>query len=381
MYLSVADILLLTSILQSLVLAGFLLMPDNIHLLSNRLLLATVLAFAAGLAEVFLYSTGLAQRFLNLAYLGTLVGLLQAGLLFLYAKSLMYQDFRLTPGHWIHTLLFWIVGAIFLVEYYLQPDELKRLILMERDHPGVLTSPLLAAAIHLVFLGYLIATIREITVFGTDLRQIFSNIENKQLAWLRVLLLGYTVVWSVSLVYCLSAHVFKSSASVWWVSTVGGVTGFLFINYLLLHALRQPIVFSGLSAEESRLLTSSKDTTTDQPANAVLLMRLEDHMRRTAPHLDANLTVQQLARQLNVPTRELSRAINQGLGKNFFEFVSDYRVAEARRRLTADTHQTILQVMYDSGFNSKSVFNTAFKRATGMTPREYRARQLAADGE
>ncbi|QTP53361.1 AraC family transcriptional regulator [Billgrantia sulfidoxydans] len=381
MYLSVADILLLTSILQSLVLAGFLLMPDNIHLLSNRLLLATVLAFAAGLAEVFLYSTGLAQRFLNLAYLGTLVGLLQAGLLFLYAKSLMYQDFRLTPGHWIHTLLFWIVGAIFLVEYYLQPDELKRLILMERDHPGVLTSPLLAAAIHLVFLGYLIATIREITVFGTDLRQIFSNIENKQLAWLRVLLLGYTVVWSVSLVYCLSAHVFKSSASVWWVSTVGGVTGFLFINYLLLHALRQPIVFSGLSAEESRLLTSSKDTTTDQPANAVLLMRLEDHMRRTAPHLDANLTVQQLARQLNVPTRKLSRAINQGLGKNFFEFVSDYRVAEARRRLTADTHQTILQVMYDSGFNSKSVFNTAFKRATGMTPREYRARQLAADGE
>ncbi|QOR37200.1 AraC family transcriptional regulator [Billgrantia diversa] len=381
MYLSVADILLMTSILQSLVLAGFLLTPENSHLLSNRLLMATVLAFAAGLAEVFFYSTGLAQRFLNLAYLGTLIGLLQAGLLFLYAKSLMYQDFRLTPGHWIHTLLFWIVGAIFLVGYYLQPDELKRQILMERDHPGILTSPLLAVAIHLVFLGYLIATIREITAFGTGVMQIFSNIENKQLAWLRALLLGYTAVWSISLVYCLSAHVFKSSASVWWVSIVGGVTGFLFINYLLLHALRQPIVFSGLSAEESRLLTSGKEMTTDQLANADLLMRLKDHMQRTSPYLDANLTVQQLSRQLNVPTRELSRAINQGLGKNFFEFVSDYRIAEARRRLTADTHQTILQVMYDSGFNSKSVFNTAFKRATGMTPREYRARQLAADGE
>jgi AraC-like DNA-binding protein len=381
MYLSVADILLLTSILQSLVLAGFLLMPDNQHLLSNRLLLATVLAFAAGLGEVFFYSTGLAQRFLNLAYLGTLVGLLQAGLLFLYAKSLMYQDFHLKAGHWIHTLLFWIVGAIFLVEYYLQPDELKRQILMERDHPGVLTSPLLAAAIHLVFLSYLIATIREITAFGTGVRQIFSNIENKQLAWLRVLLLGYTAVWSVSLVYCLSAHVFKSSASVVWVSTVGGVTGFLFINYLLLHALRQPIVFSGLSAEESHFLAGSKEKTTSRPANSDLLMRLEDHMRHTVPYLDANLTVQQLARQLNLPTRELSRAINQGLGKNFFEFVSGYRVAEARRRLIADTNQTILQVMYDSGFNSKSVFNTAFKSATGMTPREFRAQSLSAAGE
>ncbi|MFW3615188.1 AraC family transcriptional regulator [Billgrantia antri] len=381
MYLNVADILLLTSILQSLVLAGFLLMPDNIHLLSNRLLLATVLAFAGGLAEVFLYSTGLAQRFLNLAYLGTLVGLLQAGLLFLYAKSLMYQDFRLSSRHWIHTLLFWVVGAIFLVEYYLQPDELKRQILMERDHPGVLTSPLLAAVIHLIFLGYLIATIREITAFGTGVTLIFSNIENKQLAWLRVLLLGYTVVWSVSLVYCLSAHVFKSSASVLWVSTVGGVTGFLFINYLLLHALRQPIVFSGLSAAESRLLAGSKETAADQPTNADLLVRLEDHMRHAAPYLDANLTVQQLARQLNLPTRELSRTINQGLGKNFFEFVSEYRVAEARRRLMADTNQTILQVMYDSGFNSKSVFNTAFKRATGMTPREFRAHPLSAADE
>ncbi|MCE8043742.1 AraC family transcriptional regulator [Halomonas daqingensis] len=381
MYLSVADILLLTSILQSLVLAGFLLMPGNIQLLSNRLLLATVLAFAAGLSEVFLYSTGLAQRFLNLAYMGTLIGLLQAGLLFLYAKSLMYQDFRLTSGHWIHTLLFWIVGAIFLVEYYLQPDELKRQILMERDHPGVLTSPLMAAAIHLVFLAYLMATIREITAFGTGVRQIFSNIENKQLAWLRVLLLGYTVVWSVSLIYCLSAHVFKSNASVFWVSTVGGVTGFLFINYLLLHALRQPIVFSGLSAEESRLLASSREALTNPSTNADLLMRLEYHMRHTAPHLDANLTVQQLARQLNVPTRELSRAINQGLGKNFFEFVSDYRIAEARRRLIADTNQTILQVMYDSGFNSKSVFNTAFKRATGMTPREFRGHPLSTAGK
>ncbi|MCE9662736.1 helix-turn-helix domain-containing protein [Halomonas sp. M5N1S17] len=374
MYLSLADILLLTSILQSLVLAGFLLMPDNMRLLSNRLLLATVLAFAAGLAEVFLYSTGLAQRFLNLAYLGTLIGLLQAGLLFLYAKALMYQDFRLVKGHWIHTLLFWVVGAIFLVEYYLQPDDLKRQILMERDHPGVLTSPLMASAIHLVFLGYLIATIREIQAFGMGVRQIFSNIENKQLAWLRILLLGYSVVWSVSLVYCLSAHVFKSSASVQWVSTIGGVTGFLFINYLLIHALRQPIVFSGLSAEESRLLAISMETT-NPPANTALLGRLKRHMQQTRPYLDANLTVNQLARQLNVPAREISRTINQGLGKNFFEFISDYRIAEACRQLqAAEAGTTILQVMYDSGFNSKSVFNTAFKKATGMTPSAYRTR-------
>lgn len=376
MYLTLADILLATSIIQSLGLAAFLLLPGTFRLISNRLLAASVLTFAAGLGEIFLYSTGVALRHPNLAYLGTLVGLLQAGLLYLYAQSLMYRDFRLVPGHAIHTLLFWVVSAIFLVEYYLQPGEVKLQILMSRDHPGVLTSPLLAAAIHLVFLGYLWATIRALGHFGTTVRQLFSNLENKQLAWLRTLLIGYAFVWTLSLLYCLSAHVFKSSASAQWVSAIGAVTGFLFINYLLIHALRQPAIFSGLSAEEAHLARSDDDR--DAPDEAVddaLLRRLATHMTEARPYLDANLTVEQLARQLGVPTRELSETINRGLEKNFFEFVSDYRVADACRRLqAAEASTTILQVMYDSGFNSKSVFNTAFKKTTGMTPSAYRAR-------
>ncbi|MFG6158811.1 helix-turn-helix domain-containing protein [Halomonas sp. 1390] len=376
MYLTLADILLATSILQSLALAAFLLLPETFRQVSNRLLAASLLAFAAGLGEVFLYSTGVALRHPNLAYLGTLMGLLQAGLLYLYAKSLMYRDFRLVPGHAIHTLLFWVVSAIFLVEYYLQPGEVKLQILMSRDHPGVLSSPLLAAAIHLVFLGYLWATIRALGRFGTTVRQLFSNPENKQLAWLRMLLIGYAFVWTLSLLYCLSAHVFKSNASVQWVSAIAAVTGFLFINYLVINALRQPVIFSGLSAEEARLAQSDDDP--DAPEEDVddeLLRRLATHMTEAKPYLDANLSVAQLARQLGVPARELSRTINRGLEKSFFEFVSDYRIAEARRRLQVDDPgTTILQVMYDSGFNSKSVFNTAFKKATGMTPSAYRAR-------
>jgi AraC-like DNA-binding protein len=377
MYLNITDILLITSIIQSLALAVFLLLPANVGLVSNRLLSATVIFFAAGLMEIFLYGTGLALRYPDLAYLGTLIGLLQAGTLYLYARSLMYRDFRLRKEHAVHTLLFWVVSAIFLVEYYLQPVEVKLQILMERDHPGVLTSPLLAVAIHLVFLGYLYATIRTINRFGVDLRQIFSSIENKQLDWLRTLLVGYSVVWTVSLFYCLSAHVFKSSAGAAWVAAIGAVTGFLFINYLLLNALRQPIIFSGLSAEEAGLAAAGQAAEAGPPPDSALIDRLGRYMAEDKPYLHSNLTVEQLARQLNVPPRELSRAINQGLGQNFFEFVSGYRVEEARRQLDDEANTAgILQIMYDAGFNSKSVFNTAFKKATGMTPSQYRARQV-----
>ena len=117
MYLTLVDLLLATSIVQSLGLVIFLMLPETLRLVSNRLLAASVVAFAAGLGELFLYSTGLALQYPNLAYLGTLVGLLQAGLLYLYAQALMHRDFHLRPGHLVHTLLFWVVAAIFLVEY------------------------------------------------------------------------------------------------------------------------------------------------------------------------------------------------------------------------------------------------------------------------
>ena len=377
MYLTLVDFLLATSIVQSLSLAAFLLLPGTFRLISNRLLAASVLTFAAGLGEFFLYSTGLALQHPNLAYLGTLVGLLQASLIYLYAKSLMYREFRLRPRHAVHSLLFWVVSAIFLVEYYLQPADVKLQILQGRDHPGVLTSPLLAVAIHMVFLGYLWATIRALTRFGTTVRQLFSNLENRQLAWLRTLLILYAIAWTISLLYCLSAHVFRDIVSARTVSTVGAIAGFLFINYLLIHALRQPGIFSGLSAEQAQLAENAAGAR-EAEVDAALLQRLEAHMAASRPYLDADLTVEQLARQLGVPTRELSRAINEGLAKNFFELVSDYRIAEARRQLeTADTGTTILQVMYDAGFNSKSVFNTAFKKATGLTPSAYRARRSA----
>lgn len=368
------NLLLATSIVQSLTLAAFLTLPANIKLASNRLLLATVIFFAAGLLEIFLYGTGLAIRYPELAYIGTLLGLLQAGTLYLYARSLMYRDFRLRMEHLVHSLPFWVVAAIFMVEYYLQPTDVKLQILLQRDHPGVLTSPVLAVAIHLVFLGYLYATIRSIKRFGVDLRQIFSDIESKQLAWLRFLLIGYSVVWTLSMFYCLSAHVTRDIVGTRWVALVGSVTGFLFINFLLLNALRQPVVFSGLTAEEAEILFSAGENDRQQYTDSHFLDRLQRFMSESKPYLYSNLNVEQLARQLQVSPRELSRAINQGLKQSFFEFVSGYRIEEAKRRLEdARNEDTILQIMYEAGFNSKSVFNSAFRKATGMTPSQYRA--------
>jgi AraC-like DNA-binding protein len=57
---------------------------------------------------------------------------------------------------------------------------------------------------------------------------------------------------------------------------------------------------------------------------------------------------------------------------NFYEFINNYRIKEAKEILKTDKEQTISDVFLAVGFNSKSVFNTFFKKNTGMTPSEFR---------
>lgn len=108
--------------------------------------------------------------------------------------------------------------------------------------------------------------------------------------------------------------------------------------------------------------------------------RLERHMKENKPYLDSNLKMETLAQQVNLQKSYLTQVLNEGLGKNFYQYVNEYRIDEAKRRLVdGDGGASILDIAYDCGFNSKATFNLAFKKFTGMTPSEYRGRELAAE--
>jgi YesN/AraC family two-component response regulator len=86
------------------------------------------------------------------------------------------------------------------------------------------------------------------------------------------------------------------------------------------------------------------------------------------------LTLQQLADKLQLPTYQVSQAINEGMKKNFYDLVNGYRVEEAKRLLVdlKNKNYTILSVGFEAGFNSKTTLNTVFKKFTGFTPTEFR---------
>lgn len=101
---------------------------------------------------------------------------------------------------------------------------------------------------------------------------------------------------------------------------------------------------------------------------------LYNHMVKNKPYLNNELTIQELAEQLNLSAQEISTYLNKDLGVNFFNYINSFRIEEAKQRLINPIYdnETLLGIAYDSGFNSKTSFNTLFKKETGMTPSEYK---------
>lgn len=104
------------------------------------------------------------------------------------------------------------------------------------------------------------------------------------------------------------------------------------------------------------------------------LDRLRRTMESEKAFLDPELTLPSLAERLGMPRNRLSRLLNEAIGKSYADFVNDYRIEEAKALLSSPGRgMDVLGVAFESGFNSKATFYSAFKRVTGMAPNEYRA--------
>ena len=101
--------------------------------------------------------------------------------------------------------------------------------------------------------------------------------------------------------------------------------------------------------------------------------QLESLMSTSKPYLDPNLTLRDLARMMDLPANHLSQLLSEGFDKNFSTYINTYRLETFKAKIVdpALQHLTILALAYESGFNSKTVFNSFFKKVMGMTPKAY----------
>ncbi|MEL6843561.1 MAG: helix-turn-helix domain-containing protein [Bacteroidota bacterium] len=108
-----------------------------------------------------------------------------------------------------------------------------------------------------------------------------------------------------------------------------------------------------------------------------LIQQLEELMEVDKAYLNPQLTLKELADQLEISKHYVTEVLNTYLEQNFYQFVNAYRVKEARTRIERNEGDNLLEIAFASGFQSKGTFNTYFKLLVGTTPSQYRRRILA----
>lgn len=144
-----------------------------------------------------------------------------------------------------------------------------------------------------------------------------------------------------------------------------------YIVYVSFWGIRKTDAFRNLAPIGLNL--STPFVTNNEDADE-LAQALQESLERGQHYLDPDLSLIRLAEIMNIPPGKLSYAINNRLGKNFYDFVNEYRVKEFLKRLSEKqyAHLSLLGLAFECGFRSKSTFNAFFKKQTGQTPSAYK---------
>ena len=382
MNITIADIFFILVIFQLLFISFFLFTYNKGKKISNILLGFFFLSICLNLVDVFLLMQRVYFSNPQFAGWGNCLPLLFGPLLYLYAQSILIENFRFTGRKWLHLLPF-IIACIALEVFWLkQPVDLQTKILeaiLARKIPDSVY--LSSSIIFIQFLIYVIASIRLIRKYKKKVAEKFSDYKRTNLAWLYSTIVFFTVLMSISMLNgWLGLTPF---AQYYYIAfTIIIFAMLIFVIRVVLGTMRNPDFF-GMEEEKpsaefqlptakyagSGLVDSEKQR---------ILQEILQHMENKKPWLEPELTVDQLATALNIRPKILSQVINETLHQNFFDFINRYRIEEAKRLLNnpPDKKITVLEVLYQVGFNSKSSFNTLFKKHTGLTPSEFKKMHL-----
>ncbi len=310
----------------------------------------------------------------NLLIIGSGFPLLYGPMLYWYVISLIYPNHPQWPSFLLHGAPFLLYCLSFLYFYNVLSPELIQV------YDGFMHAccglPWLMRNYSIFFAlsggGYPTVSIILLALHKRKIKDQFSYDDQINLVWLRNIILFtiFSFVISFISIYLITGKTldFEPRYAFYIVSSISTV----FIFFMGYFGLRQPHIFTNKQTEihSGRYEKSGLDNTRSQ----AILGKLQDYMHREQPYLNSKLSLNDLATKMEVSSNHLSQAINENLGKNFFDFVNEYRVEEVKKRLSDPefSHFTLLGIGLDSGFSSKSSFNHIFKKVTGKTPSEFK---------
>jgi AraC-like DNA-binding protein len=247
-------------------------------------------------------------------------------------------------------------------------------------------SIILLVAILISGLCYSILSYRLTIKHKQKIENNFSYREGINIKWLRYSILSIGLVFlSATIIYVVrDAFGFQFSFNAEYIIYLI-IIGFVF--YIGYFGIKQENIFtnnplSGNIVEEDREKTEKyKNSGLKNETATELYHKLLKIMATEKPYLDPKLSLAGLAQLLEISPNQLSQIINQEAQVNFHDFVNNYRVEEFIERAGANKNFSLLALALDSGFNSKSSFNTIFKKQKGLAPSQFLSKQVQKNRE
>ncbi len=225
---------------------------------------------------------------------------------------------------------------------------------------------------------YSILMLLLILNYTKRVKSVYADKHQTRLNWLKILIysLHFAIIISI-ITFSLRFVISDLPTFIIFFTAIIIVILIYLIGY---YALQQPSIFNKELWEIERKKNDNQRknkeisrTTFDDNQRELIL-----YMAKKKPYKNPELTIKSLSQELSIPVYILSKIINEKLNHNFFSFINQYRINEVKDALKdfANKDEQIIILAYNAGFNSKSTFNSYFKKDTGLSPSLFRKQAL-----
>ncbi|GGE98838.1 hypothetical protein GCM10011518_05310 [Flavobacterium limi] len=347
-------------------LLGFLLFFDErkVNVKANKYLGLFVVTLGFAMLEIPLFYQKIYTAHPNLFELIGLLRFLTAPFLYISIQYFTSLNKKIEKKNLWHFLPF-VIFLVFRLPFFATGKNI------EFSHEtGRVVFFVLRTALPLQVIVYWSLSFAKLQQHLKNLKQFSASTEEIDLVWLKyflLILLVIVIAW-FNLVFFELKNLIEFTPLLYCVS----------IFFLAYFSLQQKEVFDFNNYEISDLSeikTDKKDNPKRVSENRLneLNGKLQLLINEEKVYLENDLSLPKLAQNLNASCNETSFLINELYKDNFYNFINKYRIEEAKRLLLSDKYNqlNVLGIAYESGFNSKTTFNTTFKKHTGMSPTEF----------
>ncbi len=345
---------------------------------SFRELVQAIIGFQSILFFVVMVIGASPNRWSNL-FLGGFFLLLGAQMIVLISEGLMecsscIDGFLCVFGFGYGPFLYLFVQSLIYRDYQPQKKQLLHfapiILLSLGSFLDLELCQKIGSLLYISILIYLVLTIRSVVHYYKMVHATQSTDSSVHLGWIQWMMVFFVI----TLLFDLFQHFYHS------IDLIGDVTPveialLVLVNGMFYLGIRQPFLFKGIGQSDVRFVEEYRRL--NQPRSEDVPKKLDEvnqFLLDSKIYQKSDLSLAGLAREQGLTPRQLSQLINRYAGKSFMDYINTFRIDYAKQRLQnpLDTGETIQEVMYESGFNSKSSFNTIFKSKTGKTPSQFK---------